>query len=650
MHRQTIKKALLLAASSSLLAFAPIILPYDNHNLLILLDDTNETIGSENLFVASKLLSGLLDATMPILLSKQVWLNFLEMRHEFKKHASDTQSSEYTLSKAYNKLNNTLDFWLKFKFIERNSFYSKAIALYLINKISAPKFLTQKYPELDMFIAYALPFYTSQWHMYQVTPYLYVLIPKELLPKTEKLPITPTNKAADSTQNLTQNELRLGLKIDHLEPISEPENLARFLFESSTQNQMLEENAPFVDPLSQLFITINDKNDEREESKEIEQEPLPMWNIILVGHGINYRRKSKKLDLIANLPITEFKNFLHFLQSKIRTNALFYATCYAGGDHLSVYETNGKPDRYNFTIITPCLHDSPTSIYTISFAPTISEQNILSNSMTNQYYLAPKNISPLKSFTEQLEKVITQHDESDIPSITKLRDFTTLRDFFDLTNDIENSMLMRFPGSDRFILPCPEKIIKIDRTLVETQKAQQSAISITETDQSALLQTAVIDVPINLTQATPFYSLLPGASLHYFEEINAPLLPTTTVAINFLQHGISCFEKQFLIKKLICKNNLDTASQQLIGNTKKIITLKNIIITASPCPNPCKYCITIFFQNEKSQLFTVKVRSRLLGYPLEIRGLSQLPNPDEYFTYFNTLKEKAFTATPPQLT
>ena len=87
------------------------------------------------------------------------------------------------------------------------------------------------------------------------------------------------------------------------------------------------------------------------------------WVIYLSGHGYPCEGKESSA-LVSGMTVSEFRDFLQFLDEKMNTTLLAYNSCFAGGkDGLSVYKKNGKEVTFSFSIIMTSITDAPTYVF-----------------------------------------------------------------------------------------------------------------------------------------------------------------------------------------------------------------------------------------------------------------------------------------------
>ena len=138
------------------------------------------------------------------------------------------------------------------------------------------------------------------------------------------LPMSVVKRAGGSADvkigDYTERELRLGLKVDS-NPVLDGDRLQKFL--GSYKVPESEETEYFMDSIwpeennSNLFMI-------RANYTVSTQALQPQWTLLLSGHGALGR-------LIAALPIGDFINWLHFMETKIVTRFFNLESCYSMG-------------------------------------------------------------------------------------------------------------------------------------------------------------------------------------------------------------------------------------------------------------------------------------------------------------------------------
>jgi len=141
-----------------------------------------------------------------------------------------------------------------------------------------------------------------------------------------------------STPELTELELRLGLKINHMKTITS----------EALQAEVRRNFNYFLDALftqNSLFVTRSDYPQPFPENLHI-----PVWSFYMMGHG-------NKRDSIISLPLDSFHSVLDFFSDKITTRLLVYTSCYSGGSNeKQIYFDRriGKDRTYPFAILRAC--------------------------------------------------------------------------------------------------------------------------------------------------------------------------------------------------------------------------------------------------------------------------------------------------------
>lgn len=248
------------------------------------------------------------------------------------------------------------------------------------------------------------------------------------------------------------------------------------------------------------------------------------WNIVLFGHG-GPAPIGSHTARVAGIPFREFKKLLQFLNSSIKTNIFLYQTCYAGSKWLlKSYETNGKPNKYNFPII----------LTGISEAPVYSFGGYRDSSIFKQFFakikttqLCPENIQKLGAIAGVLLQAVT---------------YKKIKNQLALTRP-NNIVQIRWPNTTRF------ETIELD-TLVLTAStlAEQSQEQPEQSRSFALvLDKPVIQKEILLTKGERHIASAIAQKAHY---ISSLAIEGTFTSINDLMKQVySYFTEMKKLKK-----------------------------------------------------------------------------------------------------
>ena len=253
---------------------------------------------------------------------------------------------------------------------------SKTLAEYTLNADIARKFLYFK---------------DAEWVIKEVNENLVLFFTHDYLQEL-KIEKSEAQKISSSPE-LTELELRLGLKINHMKTIT-----------SETLQAEVQENSNyFLDALftqKSLFVTRSDYPQPFPENLHI-----PVWSFYMLGHGT-------KGESILSLTLDSFNLVLDFFSKKITTRLLVYTSCYSGGiNENQIYFDRqiGKQRTYPFAILSQSLTDAVAmSNFSINHAEAFKEsskQGLLDYAKIAQHAL----LSPTKlvqtSFSAKNHKV-----------------------------------------------------------------------------------------------------------------------------------------------------------------------------------------------------------------------------------------------------
>jgi len=223
----------------------------------------------------------------------------------------------------------------------------------------------------------------QSWIIKEINSSLYLLMPKSYL-KTIGID-EQSVQLTTSKDQITEIEQMLGLKVNHMRTISSIDHITSWysrqrilstIFENFGRHRHYFMQSIWDDykKTSAVFVTRNNYFD-------LKNKKIPSWSIYLTGHG-NIR------SLVADLALIDFKEFLSFLETKINTKLLYYATCYgAGTNNQLIYKDAEEAieKTYSYTIITEALTDDVVTAFnevTVGFeslAPVLTIQR-------NQFY------------------------------------------------------------------------------------------------------------------------------------------------------------------------------------------------------------------------------------------------------------------------
>lgn len=186
---------------------------------------------------------------------------------------------------------------------------------------------------------------------------------------------------------------------------------------------------------------------------------LYSWFIFLMGHGGNLILG----DTLASLTAKQFLKFISFLNYSIKTDLLFYATCYGGGQHTDptfqyAYEHTKNiikkvPFNLNYTIASGALlsEKSYGSIFNLALPVTKLAANPLDRITVNNVLMAVSTDADFNIFFNELEKYfMNAQNKKTIPDIiNSIHHFKPYSLRYDIYS-ISNIPLIRLPNTEWF--------------------------------------------------------------------------------------------------------------------------------------------------------------------------------------------------------
>ena len=241
-----------------------------------------------------------------------------------------------------------------------------------------------------LMICYKTPFDEKEWRIMSAGKFWYVLIPKKyenrILQKSEQ----PSEL---SGKQVSENEVILGLKkLPALEDPLMPKKAIGELAKDKAAAR-IQAGKEFVTLLPKIFVT------KRDVSNPL---TLPNWYFFMNGHGTAARPKENVPSVIAGFNLDQFQQILLFFNNLIKTDFLFYDSCFSGGAHLlKPYERtwyyslsekdpgSTKADVYNYIII----------------ASTVST-NLTRKSLSQFLYGNPRFSGSFESFFSEIHNYV----------------------------------------------------------------------------------------------------------------------------------------------------------------------------------------------------------------------------------------------------
>lgn len=363
------------------------------------------------------------------------------------------------------------------------------------------------------------------WVLKKVNAQICLLIPEPYLIAQESSvsEIDTIAKGPDSTAL----ELRLGLKVNHMKTL---------LLSQIARPSLPRTGHYFMKALwdketakSPLFVTNSDY-------ATVSYGEIPEWVIYLGGHGLIQQS-------VAYLSIEEFKEFLQFLETNLRTKLLYYSTCYGAGLNSELLYKNareGVEKTYPFAIVTVALSDAPT----VGKLPETYVEN-------EKIRLKTKKDFGL---------FLSEATENGIINYRKI------------SNDLENRSSycyghfntiaqIKFPGLPWFSVLDQDKVVSIGHTLAKTRKKPLDIQTFFARGGKQAAPLAVLlygrtipfELVLNMKQdySYPFamISMIPGPAIHHLQKISSTTSGIDSLLDTFfeLEYGV---QKVFMIDEI----------------------------------------------------------------------------------------------------
>lgn len=370
----------------------------------------------------------------------------------------------------------------------------------------------------------AARFNQNNWTAKAVTDGLALLIPHQFLQSKN---LEPGEVAQyDASSGLSDLELRLGLKVHHLETINDIVQYARDYASHFTNARY------FVDALKKkmIFCTKADYHKHKAQS-------AISWAIFMQGHGTY-------LSSIVGMSLTEFKDVLAMVEKDIFCHLFIYSSCYAAGSNAEALYKENKSllmKSHSFPIITQAISDTPT----LATSPTARLDG------HGKLYLDADNLNFRKFLSAAEGDAINfQQALGHLSSKSKL-----YGDYW------ANAAQIKLPGVEWFsVLESHKNVVSLGSILASARDPNKP-LHISKyfrTDPSVILLYAA-KIPFELLldgkNIDAIISMIPGDAVHTIEKISSPQgNPRSDVIVNaFMTVEGLASAKTFYVKQL---NNL----------------------------------------------------------------------------------------------
>ncbi len=281
-----------------------------------------------------------------------------------------------------------------------------------------------------------LQFNTDEWVVKEIGDDLCILVTSSYL-QEQGINLDDVNEIMDDPKVVSDVELRLGIKINHLPTVTfydlilKLENQEKFNSAETFMNNLYDASLK----KSNIFCVRSDYVDQNFD--------LPLWSFYMMGHG-TIRKE------IVGLTLNDFKKVLDFFANNIMTRLLVYSSCYAAGINIRlVYQefSSDIQEAYPFTIITQVLTDAPASVFSVKLK-------------------GGKLVTYL-----DLKRFLLQTIESDAIDYFKLVKDLWLKSSF--SYDYRNTPQIKLPGLEWFSVIDHQKIASIGLVLVNTRDSER---------------------------------------------------------------------------------------------------------------------------------------------------------------------------------
>lgn len=590
--------------------------------------------------ISTMYLAAMYQEEAPILISKRLVTNILEHSKLFQDFLNlrpeqikqkylnypkfysidfirDFKDSCLYVNKIYNQINSEVKLrinnYLANKDQSKEIFIQRIIRDKKINKLQVPYLLdkfsssnTKFYIWLEIIvniICNNVPY--NNWLIKKVDSDIYLLIPKKYL---DKLQISYKDIRYLNSKALTDTELKLGLKVNHL------------IDANFTDRDLLEvtraKNRDFISSLDKIFVSkSNDKYKNtwsiycgghgtydsaekmflpqlkilkkyyKEESRKNPNQEY-FRNLSMIQTKINDIKPYVKAYMFNNLKYlngtiislakTEFQKLLKFFNYNIDTAFLYYTSCYSGGANLlDPYTENSKPLVLDYDIALGTLAEN-ISLQHVPFLTIPDFFNIngalsknLSVFSVNKRTLRVKTALNFKKYFKSLRTGKHKDLQGLQSTILNVNPYFYSYNGQTKIDFISNIPSVRFRNSSYFQTLDNQEICMIN--------GMNSMNQINLNKDVILLGADYIQGTLNIIKSPScIVSIIPGNLSHVIERITAPNLSLKNIIKPFLFLKDLKAPKVFWIKQLICSNSFDM--QILNLPYKKDLILYDVII------------------------------------------------------------------------
>lgn len=516
---------------------------HPQRNCIILVDhNDDENIGNGTFYLMSRIQSAIAEQSTPLLMSTSLWNTFIERRIRFEQSLQQKNNPLYRIHKLYQAINKKMEeLSHQHNELSADIAHNKKLIIQSINT----QFYNHKKEfsliQYQLLVNHFTLFDPQSWDIYQDNGGFFLLIPK----------------------NYNEQYAQTGFNIDNLEKITYPEDNSFIYFQSRNKSSL-------IDALPQFFLTHDDCDDSS----------MPYaWNILLEGHGgWQYTEKNdnqtitwKGEPLIASLTAQELDAFLTFFQSQVKTNLIYYTSCYAGGNHASLIFNDKQKDPYNFTLICATLTDCTSYCKWTELLPSaqktfLTTADIVYDTTKNCWQLSSSPVYHWAKFFKSIESV-----DFSAGSLEQLESALNLIN----NQKISNIPLVCLAGSKKFFPLQRADVIKIDDQLIALAQTEDDDIALNGI-RTVLLESTCVIPTIQLNHYNPLriISIKPGDAVHYIKNLESPYyldLPSV-----FWQAHYQLYKKTFIIDE--CTFPYSYSLKDIIAPQEDDLVFKNVMI------------------------------------------------------------------------
>jgi hypothetical protein len=287
------------------------------------------------------------------------------------------------------------------------------------------------------------------------------------------------------------------------------------------------------------------------------------WVIYLTGHG--HPKNGKQAAYIAGLKAEDFKKLLEYFNNVMNIRLVVYSSCFGGGVHtVEPYENL----QLTYPIIVTALTDAPIFGFGlfegVKLPPYDDQFKLEVPDVLKNEGLQPCALQNYTMFFKRAWKGLF-----DLHLIQYVSKFFACDFLACHVQKVENFPLIRKTGSTVFT---PLK----DGTLFKLVQ-QITTNSVISLSKPLLLYTKKVK-KIKMDQALSIISMLPGIASHEIGELYAPTVCLSSLLTqSFLSLEDRQAYKNFMIKKLVCRNDLLPGQENEIVSNVLIMHQKNLM-------------------------------------------------------------------------